>query len=150
MGHKGLKIKYYSQPDLLTATSPLLSFALMDSPSLCTDPTSPPLYFFTFLGLCQVVTKGSNTLGDKFQQNVAMTNHSLCTGPAKSCSNTLPRQIIHVYWSLNFCENLCLSNRILLLQPVVKNQMILNLCNLLQGQNSVSETKIFTKIIQYT
>ena len=40
----------------------------------------------------------------------------------------------HVYWSLNFCENLCLSNRIFLLQPVVKNQMILNLCNLSQGQ----------------
>ena len=55
---------------------------------------STTLYLFTFFGLCQVVTKGSNTLGDKFQQNVAMTNHSLCTGPAKSCSNTLPRQII--------------------------------------------------------
>ena len=148
---------------------------------------STTLYFFTFLGLCQVVTKGSNTLGDKFQQNVAMTNHSLRTGPAKSCSNTLPRQIIScvleskfLWKSLSleqnfvaatsrknsndtefvqlvaltklcyYCENLCLWNRILLVQPVVKNQMILNLCNLLHRQNSVSETKIFTKIIQYT
>ena len=52
------------------------------------------LYFLTFFGLwCIEITKGWNTLGDKFKRNVAMTNHFLCTGPAKSCSNTLAWQI---------------------------------------------------------
>ena len=46
----------------------------------------------------------------------------------------------------NFCENLCLRNRILSLQQVAKNQIRLNLCDLLRRQNSVAATKIFTKI----
>ena len=50
----------------------------------------------------------------------------------------------------NFCENLCLRNRILSLQQVAKNQIRLNLCDLLRQQNSVAATKIFTKIVQYT
>ena len=46
-----------------------------------------------------------------------------------------------------FCENLCLRNRIFLsLQQVAKNQIRLNLCDLLRRQNSVAATKIFTKI----
>ena len=47
----------------------------------------------------------------------------------------------------NFFENICLRNRILSLQQVAKNQIGLNLCDLLQRQNSVAATKIFTKIL---
>ena len=48
----------------------------------------------------------------------------------------------------NFCENLCLSNRILL-QQITQIQFDSILWDLLQRQNSVEETKIFTKILQY-
>ena len=37
--------------------------------------------------------KGRYTLGDKLQQQVAATDHSVCTGPATSCSNMLRRHI---------------------------------------------------------
>ena len=47
----------------------------------------------------------------------------------------------------NFFENICLRNRIWSLQQVAKNQIGLNLCDLLQRQNSVAATKIFTKIL---
>ena len=47
----------------------------------------------------------------------------------------------------NFFENICLRNRILSLQQVAKNHIGLNLCDLLQRQNSVAATKIFTKIL---
>ena len=50
----------------------------------------------------------------------------------------------------NFCENLCLRNRILLLQHVAKNQIRHNVYHLLWRQNSVAETKIYTRILQYT
>ena len=33
------------------------------------------------------------TLGDKLQQQVAATDHSMCTGPATSCSNKLRRHV---------------------------------------------------------
>ena len=87
--------------------------------------------------------------GDKLQQLVAATDHSMCTGRATSCSNTVrdtsQRQIASCVLE-NFCENLCLRNRILSLQQVAKNQIRLNLCDLLRRQNSVAATKIFTKI----
>ena len=47
-------------------------------------------------------------------------------------------------------QNLCLRNRILLQQHAANNQIRRNLCDLLRRQNSVAETKIFTKIFQYT
>ena len=50
----------------------------------------------------------------------------------------------------NFCENLCLCKRILSQEQDAKNQIGLNLCDLLRRQNSVAETKIFTKFLQYT
>ena len=37
--------------------------------------------------------KGRYTLGDKLQQQVAATDHSVCSGSATSCSNTSQRQI---------------------------------------------------------
>ena len=37
--------------------------------------------------------KGRYTLGDRLQQQFAVTNHSVCTGPAASCGNMLWRHI---------------------------------------------------------
>ena len=51
---------------------------------------------------------------------------------------------LRVYWRI--FVKICLHNRILLLQQVAKNQIRLNLCDLLRRQNSVAATKIFTKI----
>ena len=45
-----------------------------------------------------------NTLGDKLQQQVAETDHSVCTGPATSCSNMYvlvthrSDKSLRVYW----------------------------------------------------
>ena len=49
-----------------------------------------------------------------------------------------------------FCENLCRCNRILSPQQVAQIQSDLIFCDLFQRQNSVAETEIFTKILQYT
>ena len=69
---------------------------------------------------------------------------------AATCrSDTLQRQIAPCVLE-NFCENLCSCNRILLPQQVAQIQSDMIFCDLLQRQNSVSETKIFTKIFQYT
>ena len=40
----------------------------------------------------------------------------------------------------NFCENLCLCNRILSQRHVAKNQIRQNLCDLSRRQTSVAET----------
>ena len=37
--------------------------------------------------------KGRYTLGDKLQQHVAATDHSMCTGRAASCSNKVRRHV---------------------------------------------------------
>ena len=42
--------------------------------------------------------KGQYTLGNKLQQQVTATDHSVCTGLVTSCSNSLQRQSLHVYW----------------------------------------------------
>ena len=50
----------------------------------------------------------------------------------------------------NFCENLCLHNRIFSVTatcPRAKNQIRQNLCDLPRRQNSVAEKKFFTKIL---
>ena len=44
--------------------------------------------------ICTVLSyKGRYTLGDKLQQQVAATDHSMCRGPSTSCSNTLRRHV---------------------------------------------------------
>ena len=43
--------------------------------------------------MCANNNKGRYTLGDRLQQKVAATDHSVCTGPATSCSNMLRRHI---------------------------------------------------------
>ena len=65
----------------------------------------------------------------------------------------LPKQVEwQLQWQIalceleNFCENLCLGNRILL-QQIAQIQSDLILWDLLRWQNSVEETKIFTKIL---
>ena len=50
---------------------------------------------------------------------------------ATHCSNTLQRQF-SLFVLENFCENLCLFNRILSPQQVSQNRIRLNLCDLLQ------------------
>ena len=114
-------------------TSPLLSFALMDSPFIHSffslSFLATTLYFLTFFGLCHVVTKGRDTLGDKLNSKMSPWQITPCLQfqrkvAAIHCFNKL----LHVYWSLHFCENLYLHiyiyiymhNRILLLQQVTK------------------------------
>ena len=80
--------------------------------------------------------KGQCTLGDKLQQHVTATDHSLCTGRATSCSNTVRRHVTATNRFMCTCENLCLRNRMLLLQQVAKKQI---------GLNSVGPTKVFQK-----
>ena len=89
------------------------------------------------------MSKGRYTLG-------VVTDHSRCTCQATSFSNKVRRHVAATNRFLctgNFFENICLRNRILSLQRVAKNQIGLNLCDLLQRQNSVAATKIFTKIL---
>ena len=68
---------------------------------------------------------------------------------ATSCCDTSQRQIASCVQE-TFGENLCLCNRILSPRRVVQILFDLIFCNMLLRQNSVSETKIFTKILQYT
>ena len=89
------------------------------------------------------MSKGRYTLG-------VVADHSRCTCQATSFSNKVRRHVAATNRFLctgNFFENICLRNRILSLQRVAKNQIGLNLCDLLQRQNSVAATKIFTKIL---
>ena len=89
------------------------------------------------------MSKGRYTLG-------VVTDHSRCTCQATSFSNKVRRHVAATNCFLctgNVFENICLRNRILSLQRVAKNQIGLNLCDLLQRQNSVAATKIFTKIL---
>ena len=75
--------------------------------------------------------------------------HSWRQVAATRCSDTSQRQIASCVLE-KFCENLCLRNIILSPQQVTKNQIRQNLCDLLLRQNSVAETKIFTKILLRT
>ena len=57
------------------------------------------------------------------QQQVAATDHSLCTGPATSCSNTLRRHVAatsRFVCTGEFCKNLRLCNRIFSQQQVAQ------------------------------
>ena len=56
----------------------------------------------------------------------------------------------HIVCSGEFLWKSCLSSRILSLQQVAQNQIKLNWCDLLGRQNYVAETKISTKISQFT
>ena len=60
-------------------------------------------------------------------KHIMATDYSLCTGWANSCSNISQRQIAS-YELENLCENLCLS----VATQAAKNQIRLNLCDLLQ------------------
>ena len=83
-------------------------------------------YFLNFGKQLGWILKGQYTLGNKLQQ-------------------MMQRQIVSCVLK-NFCENLCLSNRILMLQQVAQNQIRQNLCDLLRWENFVAETKISLKI----
>ena len=95
------------------------------------------------------------TLGDMSLQHFAAINHSVRTGRAISyCNKLRDTSQWQIAWCVlrlvNSCANLCLSNRILSPQQVAQIQSDLIFCDLLPRQNYVAETKIFTKILQYT
>ena len=75
------------------------------------------------------------TLGDKLQQHVAATDHSMCTGRATSCSNKVRR---HVAATNSFvCTGEFLRKSLSPKQNFVaatsgKNQVRLNFCDLLR------------------
>ena len=52
--------------------------------------------------------KGRYTRGDKLQQQVAATNHSVSTGPATSCFNMLRRHIASCVLENDKSHNFCL------------------------------------------
>ena len=77
-------------------------------------------------------------------QHVGVTNHYRFTGRVISCHNKLCDMLqLHIASCVleNFCGNLCLSNIILSLRQAAQFLSDLILYNLLQGQNSVAETK---------
>ena len=97
--------------------------------------------------------KGRYTLGDKLQQHVAATDHSMCTGRATSCSNKVRR---HVAATNRFvCTGEFLWKSFSLQQNFVaaisrKKSNQTESVRLVAVTNSVAATKIFTKILQYT
>ena len=75
--------------------------------------------------------KGRYTLGDKLQQLVAATR----------CSD----KSLRVYWRI-FVKIFVAATEFV--AATIQSDLIF--CDLLQRQNYVAETKIFTKILQYT
>ena len=72
------------------------------------------------------------------------------TRVAATCRGDILQRQIAWYVPENFCENLCRSNRILSPQKDPQFCFVLFFfCDLLQKQNSVAETSIFTKILRY-
>ena len=93
--------------------------------------------------------KGRYTLGDKLQQQVMATNHSIGTGLATRRCNMLWQHIMEtnhfgctgeILW-----KNLCLCNRILLPRQVTQILSDLIFCNMLLRQNSVAEQRFSQK-----
>ena len=97
------------------------------------------------------ITKGLYTLGDKLQQHVAVTDHSVCRARAIVVSETwwgdTSQQQIASCVLENFCENL-FPQQNFVAATSRKNQIRLKLCDLLRRQIPVAATKIFTKILQ--
>ena len=94
-------------------------------------------------------SEGGSTYFYEVKQAASGSTHSVCTGRATSCSNTLRRQIASCVVH-DFCRK---SVSAIEMQQVAKNQIRPesdNLCDFLRRQNSVAETKILTKILQYT
>ena len=60
---------------------------------------------------------------------------------APTCLDDTSQRQIASYVLENFCENLCLCNRILSQRHVAKNQIRQNLCDLSRRQTSVAETR---------
>ena len=79
-------------------------------------------FLSSFQTMLSVEYKGRYTLRDKLQQHVTATDHSVCTGPATSCSNMLRRHIAatnrFVYWRNFVNESLFLQ------QPFCRGNML--------------------------
>ena len=93
-------------------------------------------------------SEGGSAHFHEVKQAASGSTHSVCTGRATSCSNTLRRQIASCVLH-NFCGKsvstraFCSCNK----SQKIKSD---NLCDLLRRQNCVAETKIFIKILQHT
>ena len=89
------------------------------------------------------------------RRQVAATNHSDSSLRVYRTGNKLLQYIVATHRSdksLRVCWRIFVSlcNRILSLQQVAQILCDLIFCNMLLQQTSVAETKIFTKILQYT
>ena len=112
--------------------------------ALCVLACSQTLYFL--FKVCRArVLENKNSEGFIDHSTLILT----CCVFSKRKKNEKKNKIMSVY-RLCVWENFGLHNRILSLQQVAQNQIRQNLCNLSQGQNYIAETKISTKIIQYT
>ena len=94
------------------------------------------------------ITKGLYTLGDKLQQHVAVTDHSVCRARATVVSETrwgdTSQQQIASCVLENFCENL-FPQQNFVAATSRKNQIRLKLCDLLRRQIPVAATKFSQK-----
>ena len=93
-----------------------------------------------------------DTLGVMSLQHVLVTYHSVCTGQEISCWNRLhdsrSNKLLCVNWRI-FVEIFVSATEFycnIIIAPIQSDSI---LWDLLQWQNSVEETKIFTKILQY-
>ena len=137
-------------------------FVAATSHSTCCSKLSPDLYTRSDLLPRSVAATCRLTLGDKLRQQVAATSRgnksrlqiTQCVQirrlvAATCCGDTTHRQIASCVLE-KFCKNLRLCNRILSPQQAAQILSDLSFCNMLLRQNSVAETKIFTKILQHT
>ena len=144
-------------PSLINANSDFSASSSSEGPGFpvvggndvwCSRDINLNQYLTVDLGKCGVshfyreVFKGRYTLGDKLQQQVAATDHSVCTGPATSCSTMLWRQIASCVLE-KFGENLCLCNRILSPRQVAQILSDLIFCNMLFHKTFPVHTKQF-------
>ena len=92
--------------------------------------------------------KGRYTLGDKLQQQVAATDHSVCSGSATSCNNMSLRHIA-VGTSQRQIASCVLGKFLSLQQNFVAATSRTNSVRF-DFLHHVAETKMFTKFLHYT
>ena len=97
--------------------------------------------------------KGRYTLGDKLQQHVAATDHSMCTDRATSCSNTVRRHVAATNHSVCTGESLWKSlspQRNFVAATSHKKTNQTESVRLVAATKFCCSDKHFLKILQYT
>ena len=93
--------------------------------------------------------KGRYTLGDKLLQQVAATDHSVCTGRETSCSNKVRRHVAatnRFVWTGEFFVKILVSTtEFCRCNKSQKNQIRLNLCDLLRRQILLQRQRFLQK-----